>query len=301
MANRSALVTGGTGFVGSHLVRKLSAERWDVHMLVREGQQAQSLRGLPHVTVHQTALTIESVASIMGKVMPQVIFHLAALFVVDHKPEQIVPLIESNVLLGSLLLEAMSMHKVSRMVNVGTAWQNFQDADYSPVCLYAATKQAFEAVLHFYAEARGIQAITLKLFDTYGPEDPRMKLFQVLRKAAASGQVLDFSPGEQTISLVYVDDVVKALLMAAEVYRPQGVQINETYAVNADEAITLRHLLALYAELIGKALNIRWGARPYRDREMMTPWSKGKRLPGWSPRISLAEGIRRMEGLGESK
>ena len=66
---------------------------------------------------------------------------------------------------------------VKILVNTGTSWQHYENKDYSPVNLYAATKQSFEAILQYYVEVASLKAITLKLFETYGLDDPRPNFF----------------------------------------------------------------------------------------------------------------------------
>jgi nucleoside-diphosphate-sugar epimerase len=158
--------------------------------------------------------------------------------------------------------------------------------------LYAATKQAFEDILAYYTEATAIKAITLQLFDTYGPDDPRPKLFHLLAKTARSQESLAMSPGEQLIDLVYIDDVIDAYLCAADLLStlPAGHQV---YAVSSGKPLPLRKLVSIYELVSGLKLHIDWGKRTYRPREVMLTWSKGKTLPGWHAKVGLHEGIRK--------
>ncbi len=137
--------------------------------------------------------------------------------------------------------------------------------------------------------------ITLKLFDTYGPDDPRPKLFTLLRKVAEEQTELAMSPGEQLIDLVYIDDVVEGYLLAAKRLMDNKVSSVEEYALSSGNPISLKKLIAVYGQTIGKPLPIKWGGRPYRPSEVMVSWDKGKKLSGWEPEIELIEGIKRME------
>jgi nucleoside-diphosphate-sugar epimerase len=95
---------------------------------------------------------------------------------------------------------------------------------------------------------------------------------------------------------VFIDDVVEAFLLAAQ--RVREVKSMETYAVCTGSPIRLRDLVETWQKVTGKRLNIQWGARPYRPREVMRPWSGGTVLPGWRPTVGLEEGVRRMETEG---
>jgi nucleoside-diphosphate-sugar epimerase len=224
------------------------------------------------------------------------VFHLASLFLATHTPEDVRPLVESNILFGAQLLEAMARTGCNKLVNTGTSWQHYHSDDYVPVCLYAATKQAFEDVAWYYVHGEGLRLITLKLFDTYGPGDRRPKLFNALRNAARRGEELAMSAGEQLVDLVYVEDVTRAFLVAAEMVEDKETA-PEAYAISSGKPRPLREIVETYARVTGVPIRVHWGARPYRTREVMMPWTAGKRLPSWTPEVSLEEGIRKMEGL----
>lgn len=291
---RVALVTGATGFVGSHLARRLVREGWQVHILSRAGSRLPDAGEFAQVTNHIHDGSTEGMVRCVALAKPDVVFHLASLFLPQHATKDVEPLIVSNVLFGNQLLEAMRINEISRIINTGTSWQHYNNEDYNPVCLYAATKQAFEALLEYYAQACGVKAITLKLFDTYGPDDPRPKLFHLLSKAAKLGESLDMSAGEQLIDIVHIDDVVEAYLIAAQRLLGGKVSQHECYAVSSGQPLPLKELVQLYAEVTKQTVNVNWGARPYRYREVMVPWHRGNSLMGWSPKIKLSEGMRQL-------
>ena len=291
---RIALVTGATGFVGSHVVRHLVQEGWQVHTLSRESSKLQGDHEFFYVTNHILDGSTEGLAACVAQVRPDVVFHLASLFLAQHTTKDIEQLIQSNVLFGNQLLEAMKENGVRYIVNTGTSWQHYNNEDYNPVCLYAATKQAFEAVLEYYTQAWDIRAITLKLFDTYGPEDSRQKIIQLLSKASKSHEPLLLSPGDQMIDLVHVDDVVAAYQLAAERLFDECGLHHEIFAVSSGEPVSLRRLVEIFERTNQLKLPVHWGARPYRKREVMVPWNRGSKLPNWEPKIPLAVGIGSM-------
>jgi nucleoside-diphosphate-sugar epimerase len=292
-AQDRVLVTGATGFVGGHLARALLAEGHEVHAVLRPSSDREALGDLAgRLVCHTHDGSTAGLVSVVRAADPGVVFHLASLFVAEHRPEDVEPLVRSNLLFGSQLLEAMAACRVLSLVNTGTSWQHYEGGPYSPVCLYAATKQAYEAILQFYVEARQLRAVTLKLFDTYGPRDRRPKLFGALRKARISGESLAMSGGDQMLDLVHIDDVLAAYRIAARRVRSFTEGRHEIYSVRSGEPIRLRDLVDLYSTLGGKSLRISWGARPYRDREVMTPWTGGEWLPGWHPATPLRKGLQ---------
>jgi nucleoside-diphosphate-sugar epimerase len=292
-----ALITGATGFVGSHLVRRLVRDGWQVHIVSRATSILSNTPEFSEIICHVHDGSTESMVFCVAKAKPDVVFHLASLFLSEHEVKDIEPLIASNVLFGSQLLEAMKINEINCIINTGTSWQHYNNEEYNPVCLYAATKQAFEAILEFYVQACGIKAITLKLFDTYGPDDPRPKLFNLLDKAVTSGIPLDMSLGEQLIDLVHIDDVIDAYLIAVKRLLAGEVSKQENYAVSSKNPISLKELVNLYAELTKQTILVNWGARPYRFREVMVPWNCGVKINNWTPRRTLVKSLSSLKSF----
>lgn len=270
-------------------MRALLGQGCEVHVALHS--RAGMLEGLEgRMQVHRLDGSTGTLMEALRTAAPEVVFHLASRFIAEHRSEDVVPLAESNLVFPTQLLEAMARAGARHLVNTGTSWQHFGPGD-EPVCLYAATKSAFEAVLSYYVAAEGLQAVTLKLFDTYGPDDRRGKLFAALARAARSGEPVPMSAGAQKIDLVHVDDVIAAFMMAASRLRAGAVTSHERYAVSSGAALPLREVVATYERVKNVRLNIEWGARPYRRREVMEPWRGGTPPPGWRPRIDLAEGL----------
>jgi nucleoside-diphosphate-sugar epimerase len=100
------------------------------------------------------------------------------------------------------------------------------------------------------------------------------------------------SPGYQYLDPIYIDDVCDAFLVALKRLNSGQVKRSETYSVCSQESIQLRELVKIYENVSNTKLNVEWGGRPYRAREVMQPWSEGVTLPGWSPKVSIEDGIK---------
>lgn len=284
------LITGATGFIGGNLAGNLAAQKSDAHVICRDMAAAQSQPWFHSLTCHRFDGTLDSITTIVKEVQPDVVVHLASCFIAEHKPTDIENIIASNITFGTYLLEAMTALAKPRIVAAGTAWQHFNDSQYDPVCLYAASKQAFEDILRFYINAKNFSAITLKLFDTYGPHDPRRKLIPSMVASCHNHQPLQLSAGEQRIDLVHVDDVVSAIKIACQrIVSNDG--IDESYAISSGRTVSLKELAALFSQSTGLSPQIEWGVRPYRMREVMMPWLGGKHLPNWRATIDLEKGL----------
>lgn len=282
------LVTGATGFIGTNLTRELRKD----HNLFILGQfegDPEKL-GLPGYIMTDD---ITQLAAYMKDKQIEGIIHLASLYLTVHNPEQIKELVSSNVYFGTAVLEAAAKAGcVKWFLNTGSIWQNYntKGSEYNPVNLYAATKQAFIDMAKYYTDVYGIRFCTLKLCDTYGPNDTRRKIFKLFKDYSESGEVLKMSPGEQLLDILYITDIVAgfkhlALLLAG------GTELEAEYVLSSGRQIPLKEVAGIFQRVSGRELKIEWGGLPYRKREVMKPW-KGRVLCGWSAKVPLEEGIK---------
>lgn len=290
---RCALVTGATGYIGSHLVGGLLDAGWQVHVIARQTSSLHLLEAyLGRITVHRHDASMEGMSNIVAKAKPDVTYHLAAMASSEHRMGDIEQMLGANVLFSTQLIEAMFRHGVKHLVNTETFWQHRTGADeYVPVCLYAATKQAFHDILLYYIEAGHLNALSLILYDTYGADDPRKKLFSFLKQAIQDRGQIDMTLGEQIIDITHIDDVVAAYLRAGDMLLSESCGRLDAYAVTSGQRMTLRQLIELIEHEIDVQIHVNWGGKPYRKNEVMNPWL-GNPLPGWRATIELTDGIR---------
>jgi len=292
------LITGGTGYIGQHLIERCLSLGWETHLILRPKSVLAPQIQKERVAIHIHDGSTKSMIEILQKAKADCVFHLATYFCAEHRAEEITGLIESNVLFGTQLLQAMVETKTPLLVNTGTAWQHFNSAHYVPVSLYAATKQAFSDILQFFTDTKKIRAINLMIFDTYGPKDTRKKLVPFLLSQAKKVQQgeslppLELSLGEQLMNFVYISDIIDAFITAFELLKKDQSITQEEFALSSSELLSLKDFIRLFQESIQLSFPLDFGKKPYREREVMLPWHEGKRLPGWAARISLKEGIQ---------
>lgn len=292
------LMTGITGFIGHHLGERLVNDGHEVHAIVRQTSKidelSENLRRNVKFHVYNNDNTILDIINSLciDNHRPDIVYHLAANFLNVHKFEDIKVLIQSNITFGTELLDAMTTKNIFNFVNTGTFFQHYENADYNPVNLYAATKECFEKIIKFYSEVKGLHCINLHLFDTYGLGDTRGKILDLLKKISVTGETLKMSPGNQLIDIVYIDDVVEAFVLAGNYLAEGKYDYCKTYGVSSMNPIPLRELVKTFEKISGKKLSIEWGGRPYRVREVMVPWKSFNILPGWLPKNTIEDGIK---------
>lgn len=194
-------LTGGSGFLGGQVV-----QRGTVGVRVD--------RGDPDL------LKPRALAERYREAGVAAVVHLAAVYRRAHAPEDVVPLVDANVRLGAVQLEAALLAGVPLVLaDSPHAWTGAQGG--TALNLYGATRRALAALADWYVEARGLRVVRLLLPDSYGPGDPRPKLVPALLEARRSGRSLSLSDTPGAVDPVHVQDVADAVLHACTV--PSGV------------------------------------------------------------------------------
>lgn len=281
------LITGANGFLGSEICAGFNAAGHNVTAMVRKGANVDRLsRVCANVRYAEIDEKWENVEAIIAAQKPDIIVHTAAAMDGGDDLKSSENLLTVNVLQPARLISVAKAAGIKGFLTVGTAWQHYDNADYEPVNLYAASKQAFDDVLRYYG-AVGLPCVSIHMFDTYGTDDPRPKLVNLLCKLANTGETLAMSPGEQEIDLIHAYDAARAFVMAAEQMLSCGLAGFHTFAASGGQPLPLRQLAAMMTEITGKPINIEWGGRPYRPREVMHTWRNGTPVPGWQPQMEL--------------
>lgn len=280
------IITGANGFIGKHLCKRLQTEGWDFSCLIRSESPRTFFieNGISTIEIDGAGTSLMNIFKEEGATG---IVHLASHFVAEHQEKDLRPLVLSNILFGTEVLDAAVKAGIKWFLNTGTFWQHYNGSVYDPVNLYAATKQALEDIGRYYANAHGLRFCTLKLCDTYGPNDTRNKIFTLWEKIAKSGEALDMSPGAQLIDMVHVDQVVESYMRLIASLNAEGINNEncESYYVSSNQKVSLKELAREYERTNQVKLNINWGGRSYRQREVMAPACVGHRiddLPGVS-------------------
>ena len=287
-------MTGATGYIGSHVLKYLLSKGWDIHVVADPKFGYTNVEDvLPQIDVFEYEGDILSLCDYFQKIKPNVVFHLAAAVITNYRTEQVPVLIQSNVQFGAEILEAMKTSDTKLMVSTGSYWQNYNSDTYNPVDLYAATKEAFEKIVQLYVDAYGLRHVNLRLFDVYGEDDKRPKLWNTLRDIAGTDQHIAVSPGEQMLDLIHISDVCTAYEAAYNLLEREHSLINETYGVRTGVTHSLKEAIYVLEEVLGKKINVDYGSKPYKQREVMRPCTKYQFIPNWEAVVSLADGFGR--------
>ena len=288
------IITGATGFIGSNLVRVLLKNNSKITIITRKNSDYSKILDIKDkLNIYEYNGDIIELVNLFNLINPDLVIHLASSFILNHRLDEIDKLIDSNIGFGTQILEAMKLSNCKKIINTSSYYQHYNNEIYNPVNLYAATKQAFEDIIYYYSSEYNIKSITLELFDTYGENDSRPKILNLLNNYANSKKALDMSLGEQILDITYIDDIVSAYLKTIQLISIKEDNIPDKYSLISENRIKLKDLVRLYEQVTNKKINVNLGAKPYRNRQIMNPWDKGKHLPQWQARISISEGIKK--------
>lgn len=278
------LVTGASGFIGRHACAGFAALGVPVHAVARRGSARRPIHD-PGVTVHTLGDATAEIGALVESVQPAVVVHLATMFAARHEPASIARMAEANVAFATAVADA-STRQSARLVHATSAWQHYAGSEFSPVSLYAATKQAFVDIVQYFVEVEGLDAAEVCLFDTYGPRDDRRKLVWLLLEHAFTGRPLPMSSGLQLVDLTHVSDVVRALVMVAG-----DRSLTGRFVARSGSPITIRTLVDRVETVTGRPIDVQWGEQADRPREMVEDWRVTGTPWPWRPQVDLRDGI----------
>jgi nucleoside-diphosphate-sugar epimerase len=298
----SALVTGGAGFIGSHLVEELAANGCRVTVL--DNLSTGHRRNIEHL-----ADRIEFIegdirdAALLDKVIGgcEVVFHQAAVVSVTQSVEDPSHACEVNDLGTVRVLDACRRNGVRRAVLASSSavygddpqLPKNEDMSPGPLSPYAVQKLTGEFYASVFKQLYGLETVCLRYFNVFGPRQdpssPYSGVISIFMSKATAGQVPTiYGDGGQTRDFVYVKDVVQANMLAATDAAANGQMFN----VGTGKAICIRDLWELIGELSGFNAAALFGAPRAGDiRDSVSDIHKIEDLLGFCPRVDLRRGL----------
>lgn len=301
LKEKNILVTGGAGFIASHIVDKLAPEN-NVFVLdnLFTGQMSNLERVKDRITfVEGDIRDRETVNEVVSRV--DYIFHLAAHVGNIRSLKDPYFDMEVNVVGMINLLEACRKSEVKRLV-YSSSGAIFGEAKYLPIdedhplnpeSPYAVSKLAAEKYAFAYHKVYGIPTVTVRYFNAYGPRQDSseyanaVSIFLSLTKEGKP--VTIFGNGEQTRDFIFIDDIIRANILAAT--RPAAA--GEIFNISSGEVHDIKQLIDLIAKVSGKeVLFSHADFRAGEVRHSKANIDKARKLLGFGPQTDLEEGLR---------
>jgi len=291
------LVTGGAGFIGSHTVDALIAGGAEVAVVDNcSTGDRQNLN--PRARAYLLNLADAELEHVVAEERPQVIFHFAYFVKVPESLKN--PMLDMDVLQGSLrMLQKSAELGVGRIVlaSSGFLYGNTphlpatEELPIDPITPYVVTKHAIENYLEFYRKTYGLAYTIVRYAAIYGPRQVTGAMADYIRKLATGQQAEIWGDGTKTRDYVYIDDVVRANLLALDVPRTHPKPV---FNIGTGIETTLNTVYQKIAAIIGaEARPIYHPDRPGEQMRYCLDNSKARRELGWEPKVGLDEGLRR--------
>jgi UDP-glucose 4-epimerase len=293
-----ALVTGAGGFVGANLAAHLLRDGHEVHAVCHVRGDEWRLTRLRDVRTHHADLVANGTArGLMQEVTPDWVFHLAAYGAYSWQTE--VPrIIATNLNATVALVDAAEEQGVRAFINAGSSSEyGFKDHAPGedelpdPNSAYAVSKVAATMYCRYRALAAGLPAITLRLYSVYGALEDHRRLIPTLIKNGMNGRLPPLAGPDTARDFVYVEDVCKAFVQAAE---RSEVLAGGVYNIGSGRQMTLRQLVDYARVVMAIPVEPTWGSYPQHIWDTNVWYASIVRAAGelgWSAETGIEDGL----------
>jgi UDP-glucose 4-epimerase len=294
-----ALVTGATGFVGAVLARRLLRDGAEVHAVVRESSPRWRIADIEaELSLHQLDLADgPAVGSLVSSIRPDEVYHLAAHGAYSWQADTY-EIARSNVLATVAVVDACVATGCRAFVNAGSSSEYGykshapgEDETLAPNSAYAAAKAFGTHYATWSAAARGLPAVTLRLYSAYGPwEDPR-RLIPSLLSAAIENRLPPLAAPEISRDFVFVEDVATAFVSGAAHAAAGGTGV---YNIGSGRQTSLGELVECVRRLFGVSVEPEWksmDARAWDTEVWVSDPSRAARELDWRAETPLEDGL----------
>ena len=305
MTPRRILVTGGTGFIGSHLVRRLASEGHELHALHRPDSGAH--RRLDPATAARLwpcdLADAERATTVLAAIRPEVIYHLAGdtgVRVLDPALASVTRSVESNVRASINLIVSAQAHcpdlqiliRLGGLEEYGRGPVPYVEGQREqPVSPYSASQVATTHYLQMLAPYLRYRVLTVRPALIYGPGQSTQFFIPALIDHCLKGKDFTISSGSPGRDLLYIDDIVEALATLREHSLPSGDILN----FGAGREYLMADVAAAIVRLAAAKIRLLPGApmRPTEIEHFHCSTHKAETLLGWRPAVRLEDGLRR--------
>lgn len=302
ISNKRIFITGGCGFIGSHLVKRCIQLGAHVGVLAYPKDSCWRLKEVrSKIKIFETSIMEGGkLVILIQKFRPQLVFHLAALLRRERSFKLIEELQRVHVEGTWHVLNALVENAdLNRFIHMGTSEEYGngkapfrEDQREIPVSPYSLTKIIATKMVEYLAREGALPAVIVRPSLIYGPAQNFGMLIPDIIRACIEKKDFPMTSGNQTKDFLFVDDFIEGLLLAAQTPGIDGEIIN----LGSGKETPVREVAAMAIETLRNPIKIRLGAIPHRKGEGMHSWldvSKTKRMLGWEGRTDLKEGLKR--------
>ena len=296
MSRLTIVLTGATGFIGSHTLDALLKKKYKVIVLKRYDSDLWRISSFKSRAVFFDIDKV-SLKDVFVNNKVDIIIHMGTLYKKYEELSDINKMVDSNVKFPAELLSEGVKHGVRGFLNTGTFFE--YDCSKQPICenapsqpfnFYAKTKLDFEAILKTYAEKICINSF--KIFTPFGEKDNPKLVDSIIKKSLAKEEIV-LSEGLQKLDFIYVKDVVNAYINSLN--RMEDIFFcpeYETFNLGSGHPLSIRDFVSIVEESLGYRINASWGGFSETDIKVAyADITKAKDLLNWQPYHGVRVGI----------
>lgn len=302
MKKNSILVTGASGFVGSHLVRRLVKENKNVTIFVRKTSDLKRIKDIYSFLsiIEADLLDKEKLYKIVTEIRPKIIFHLANIGLYGGQEPSSKDVINVNLLGTTNLVEACDLIDYTHFINTGSSSEYgpktasmSEDDSCNPKSLYAITKLAATLFCKSYGEKSRKPILTLRLFSPFGPYDEPLRLISSTIKNIYDGKRLVFASKHAVRDFIFINDVIDAYISCLSA---KNFTYGDIINIGSGKETSVKECVQTILGVMGKNIQVTWDAvspRMYESSVWKANIKKAKRVLGWEPKTSFKDGIKK--------
>ena len=301
--NKKVFVTGGAGFIGSHLVKRLIKEGADVTVLVRYQEKLDNIRVSPiwdNIKLLESDIRNSDISKRINEIKPDVIFHLAAFNHVGRSFTNVQECFEANAWGTANLLEAYDDYErfvytsTSEVYGLQETTPFVETMIPHPQSPYSVTKYTGELFALMKQRQKNLPISVIRPFNVFGPYQSPSAVIPDLIVKALNGERISTTKGEQTREFNFVENTIDGFLAIAEKKESIGQVINIGGGESCE--VSIADLVKKIVKYSGSKSEIGIGDIEYRPNEIWRMYSnseKAKKLLGWGPKTSFDDGLKK--------
>jgi len=298
---KKILLTGATGFIGSHLLEELLKNDYQVTIVKRSSSDTWRINGFSG-KVKFIGADLAEIENFFQENKIDCIVHLATYYVKRHRNlKDIEDMIGSNIKFPAALVDLGIGYGIKNFINTGTFFEYKQkhtaitEKDkMTPYNFYAATKIAFNEILKYYCASQNLRVIDLKLFAPFGEKDNEKLVVAMIKSILGRNKPLALTDGNQKWNFTYVKDIVAAYIRSLE--KIEELSGYNFFNIGYDKPHSLREMVAALEKISRKKPAISWGAKPLASDEILyvnCDSGKAQKVLGWKPKHDFYSGLEK--------
>ena len=298
------LITGGTGFIGSNLIRQLISTRNEIHSINKNLNNFWRISDITEkINVHNVDLIDKtSLEKTIKKINPDIVFHLAA-YGINYLEKNFSETLQTNLLGTHNLFSILSDQPLKRIVNVGSVFEyglpitkrGFLETDCTnPLTLYGISKSAQTNLANFFYNSRSLPIVTLRLFTPYGMFENKGRIVSDIMISLAKKKKLIISSPKSTRDFIFIDDVVDALMKSSTAKNVNGKIFN----IGLGKSVSVEEIINISKNL--SDIELKTQTTKMHKREYDLFGGKGhaeilqaKKFLNWYPKYSIMQGLEK--------